>query len=84
MTVLDDRRTYPKLPHPRWRLPLLGDLLSYDADAPAQSAVENAALLGPLYEMRALGVRYRTTFVHRAAVRTARGGADARRADPPL
>ena len=58
MTVLDDRRTYPKLPHPRWRLPLLGDLLTYDADAPAQWAVENATRLGPLYEMRALGVRY--------------------------
>jgi cytochrome P450 len=49
VTVLDDRRTYPKLPHPRWRLPLLGDLLSYDADA---------ARLGPIYELRAFGVRY--------------------------
>jgi cytochrome P450 len=58
MTVLDDHRTYRKLPHPRWRLPLLGDLLSYDVDAPSQSAVRFAARLGPIYELRALGVRY--------------------------
>jgi cytochrome P450 len=58
MTVLDDHRTSPKLPHPRWRLPLLGDLLAYDVDAPSQSAVRFAARLGPIYELRALGVRY--------------------------
>jgi unspecific monooxygenase len=58
MTVLDDRRTYPKLPHPRWRVPLLGDMLSYDADAPSQSAVQIAARLGPIFELRAVGVRY--------------------------
>ena len=58
MTVLDDRRTYPKLPHPRWRVPFLGDVFSYDADSPSQSAVKNAAKLGPIYELRAFGVRY--------------------------
>ena len=58
MTVLDDRRTYPKLPHPRWRLPLLGDMLSYDTDAPSQSAVQIAERLGPIFELRAFGVRY--------------------------
>jgi len=58
MTVLDNHRTYPELPHPRWRLPPVGDLLSYDVDAPSQSAVRFAARLGPIYELRALGVRY--------------------------
>jgi unspecific monooxygenase len=58
MTVLDDRRTHPTLPHPRWRIPLLGDLLSFDADTPTQSACENAARLGPIYELRAFGVSY--------------------------
>jgi Cytochrome P450 len=58
MTVVDDRRTYPKLPHPRWRIPFLGDVLSYDTDAPSQSAIENAMRLGPIFELKALGVRY--------------------------
>lgn len=40
MTVLDNHRTYPELPHP------------------SQSAVRFAARLGPIYELRALGVRY--------------------------
>jgi cytochrome P450 len=58
MTVLDDRRTYPKLPHPPWRLPLLGDVCAYDTDAPTQSAIENATRLGPIFELKAFGVRY--------------------------
>lgn len=58
MTLLDAGRTSEKLAHPRWRLPLVGDLLSYDADAPSQSAMKNAARLGPIFELRAFGVRY--------------------------
>jgi hypothetical protein len=58
MAVLDEQRTFPKLPHPRWRVPFLGDVLSYDADAPSQSAIENAARLGPIFEVKAFGVRY--------------------------
>jgi cytochrome P450 len=58
MTVVDDRRTYPKLPHPRWRVPFVGDVFSYDADSPSQSAIENARRLGPIFELRAFGVRY--------------------------
>jgi cytochrome P450 len=37
---------------------VLGDVLSYDADAPSQSAIENAARLGPIFEVKAFGVRY--------------------------
>jgi cytochrome P450 len=58
MAVLDQQRSAPKLPHPRRRVPLLGDVLSYDADAPSQSAIENAARLGPIFEVKAFGVRY--------------------------
>jgi cytochrome P450 len=58
MTVVAHRRVYSKLPHPKWRVPLLGDLLSYDVDVPAQSALKIAAQLGPIYELRAFGVRY--------------------------
>ncbi len=58
MTVVNDRQAYPKLPHPRRRLPFLGDVLSYDADAPSQSALNLAAQLGPIYELKAFGLRY--------------------------
>ncbi|HET6731927.1 cytochrome P450 [Mycobacterium sp.] len=58
MTVLENVRTYPKLPRPRWRVPFLGDVFSYDTDAPSQSALKNAERLGPIYELRAFGVRY--------------------------
>lgn len=58
MSVLDHRATYSKLPHPKRRLPLVGDLLSHDMDAPSQSALNIAAQLGPIYELRAFGARY--------------------------
>jgi cytochrome P450 len=58
MTALDTRPSFPKLRHPRWRVPLLGDVLSYDRDAPTQSVVNLAAKLGPIYELRAFGLRY--------------------------
>jgi cytochrome P450 len=48
----------PKIPHPRWRVPLLGDLLSFDDEAPTQSALNYAAQLGPIYQFQALGARY--------------------------
>ena len=31
---------------------------SYDTDAPSQSAIENASRLGPIFELKTLGVRY--------------------------
>ena len=37
---------------------VLGRRLSYDPDAPSQSAIENAARLGPIFELKAFGVRY--------------------------
>ena len=57
MSIVDDRRAFPKLPHPGRRLPLIGDVLSFDADTPSQSAMK-LAQLGPVFEFRFLGVRY--------------------------
>lgn len=51
------RRT-SQLPHPRRRVPILGDVLAFDMDTPSQSAAALAAELGPLYEVRMLGSRY--------------------------
>jgi cytochrome P450 len=48
----------PTIPHPRRRVPLLGDVLTFDAEAPSQSAISYAAQLGPIYEFVALGARY--------------------------
>lgn len=36
----------------------MGDLLAFDFDTPSQSAIALAAELGPLFELKALGVRY--------------------------
>lgn len=62
MTTLTDSTAAPrrtsKLPHPRRRVPILGDVLAFDMDTPSQSAAALAAELGPLYEMRVLGSRY--------------------------
>ncbi|MGE2836612.1 cytochrome P450 [Mycobacterium sp. SMC-4] len=56
MTLADSRRR-AKLPHPRRRIPLLGDILAVDADTPSQSAMALVAL-GPVVEFRFLGARY--------------------------
>ena len=57
MSIVDDRRAFPKLPHPGRRLPLIGDVLSFDADNPSQSAMK-LAQLGPVFEFKFLGARY--------------------------
>ena len=66
MTTLTDSTAAPrrtsKLPHPRRRVPILGDVLAFDMDTPSQSAAALAAELGPLYEMRVLAS-------HRAIIR---------------
>lgn len=56
MAVVDLHQGAPKLPHTRWRLPLLGDVLSMRA-APTQS-VAALAELGPVFEVKLLGARY--------------------------
>ncbi|MDZ4268402.1 MAG: cytochrome P450, partial [Mycobacterium sp.] len=57
MTAVDDRRSYPALPHPRRRVPVLGDVLAFRAESPAQSTLQ-LAKLGSVFEFRFLGARY--------------------------
>jgi unspecific monooxygenase len=57
MTALDHRRSYPKLPHPPRRIPIVGDVFGFEFDAPSQSAAE-LAKLGPVYEFRFFGGQY--------------------------
>ncbi|MGE0217280.1 cytochrome P450 [Mycolicibacterium sp.] len=57
MTVLARAAAAPKLPHPPRRVPLLGDVLAFRSDSPAQSTMDLAAL-GPVFEFRFLGARY--------------------------
>lgn len=57
MTAVDDRRSHPALPHPRRRLPVLGDVLAFRAESPAQSTLQ-LAKLGSVFEFRFLGARY--------------------------
>ncbi|WP_072805511.1 cytochrome P450 [Rhodococcoides yunnanense] len=45
------------IPRPRFRLPLLGDLLSIDAAKPTQRELRMAAELGPIFERKILGHR---------------------------
>ncbi|GAB2508329.1 cytochrome P450 [Nocardia heshunensis] len=44
----------PAVPHPPWRVPLVGDALSLSARTPAQSITEHATELGDIYEVRVL------------------------------
>jgi unspecific monooxygenase len=52
--ALRDRR----IPHPPRRVPLLGDVLSFRGDEPAQSVADLAARLGPIFEFTFFGARY--------------------------
>ena len=59
MTVLESQPINdPRIPHPRWRVPLMGDVLTFDGDAPSQSAVNYAEDLGPIYQFSFMGARY--------------------------
>ncbi|MGY4102026.1 cytochrome P450 [Nocardia sp. R16R-3T] len=42
----------PALPHPRWRLPFLGDLLTINPVKPTQTSMRDAQQLGPIFERR--------------------------------
>lgn len=46
-----------RLPHPRYRLPVAGDLLSVDADRPVQREMKMADELGGIYERKIFGHR---------------------------
>ncbi|MGX1778584.1 cytochrome P450 [Nocardia brasiliensis] len=40
------------LPHPRWRLPLLGDLLTINPVKPTQTSMRDARELGPIFQRK--------------------------------
>uniref|UniRef100_UPI003183CAA7 cytochrome P450 n=1 Tax=Nocardia donostiensis TaxID=1538463 RepID=UPI003183CAA7 len=42
----------PALPHPRWRLPILGDLLTINPAKPTQTSMRDARTLGSIFERR--------------------------------
>lgn len=43
------------LPHPRWRLPWLGDLLTINPAKPTQTSMKDAQRLGPIFERKIVG-----------------------------
>ena len=59
MAVLESQPIQdPRIPRPRWRVPMLGDILTFDGNAPSQSAVNYAEDLGPIYQFVFMGARY--------------------------
>jgi unspecific monooxygenase len=62
MTLLDGRSgqaiSDPRIPRPRRRVPLLGDIFAFRGDEPSQSVTDIAAQLGPIFEFAFLGARY--------------------------
>lgn len=55
MAIVGDRRSFPKLPHPPRRVPVLGDVFGFSTDILTQPP---AAMVGPVFEFRFLGARY--------------------------
>ncbi|MBB2991237.1 unspecific monooxygenase [Mycolicibacterium iranicum] len=57
MAIVGDRRSFPKLPHPPRRVPILGDVLGISPDILTQPSSELGGL-GSVFEFRFLGARY--------------------------
>ncbi|KWX58782.1 cytochrome P450 [Mycobacterium sp. NAZ190054] len=55
MAIVGDRRSFPKLPHPPRRVPILGDVFGFSTDLLTQPSSE---LPAPVFEFRFLGARY--------------------------
>lgn len=78
-----------EIPHPPWRLPLLGDALGMSLSTPVQNSMDMHRRLGPVFERRPFGLRF--VFVcsgeltaelsddHRFAKHLAPGGVEALR-----
>lgn len=54
MAIVDHRRSFPELPHPPRRVPILGDVFGFSADILTQPS----SSLGPIFEFRFLGAQY--------------------------
>lgn len=48
----------PPIPHPRWRIPLLGDVWRVSTHTPVQDSIRIGRQLGPIFERKVLGVRF--------------------------
>ncbi|MGG7101978.1 cytochrome P450 [Rhodococcus sp. 24CO] len=48
----------PAIPHPAWRLPLLGDILGVNVSTPLQNSVSIGRELGPIFERNVVGNRF--------------------------
>ncbi|WP_092806208.1 cytochrome P450 [Rhodococcus globerulus] len=48
----------PAIPHPAWRLPLLGDILGVNVRTPLQNSVSIGRELGPIFERNVVGNRF--------------------------
>lgn len=57
IAVIDRGKTGKTIPHPRWRLPFLGDLLQLSLTSPTQRALAHHRRLGHLFEIKVLEVR---------------------------
>ncbi|MGP4055314.1 cytochrome P450 [Mycobacterium sp. 4D054] len=55
MALVGDRVSFPKLPHPPRRVPVLGDVLGFSEDILTQPSSQ---ITGPVFEFRFLGARY--------------------------
>ena len=47
-----------QIPHPRWRVPLLGDVIGISVRNPVQKAIRLGQKLGPIFEQKVLGLRF--------------------------
>ncbi|GAA3165966.1 hypothetical protein GCM10020255_051610 [Rhodococcus baikonurensis] len=50
--------TDARIPHPAWRLPVLGDVLGINIRTPLQNSVSIGRELGPIFERNVLGNRF--------------------------
>ncbi|AOW93501.1 cytochrome P450 [Rhodococcus sp. WMMA185] len=47
-----------RIPHPRWRVPVLGDVFGLSIRTPLQNSMEAGRPLGPIFERRVFGIRF--------------------------
>lgn len=56
--IIESVQGSAQIPHPRWRIPVLGDVFGLSLRAPVQNSNRLAARLGPVCEQKFLGVRF--------------------------
>ncbi|MFE3317504.1 cytochrome P450 [Nocardia sp. NPDC059195] len=66
MTVRTHLSRVHSIPHPRWRVPVLGDLTTMNLTTPTQATMALGRQLGPVFERKLLGLRF--VFVYGADI----------------